>query len=144
MTPRIEVTDLVIRYGEVTAVSGISFTIAAGELVTLLGPSGCGKTSTLRAIAGLEDPSSGVIRLGGQTMYSSAERKNMPAEKRGISMVFQSYAIWPHMTVAENVAYGLTLRKLPRAEIEQTVKRTLDMVRMGGYADRPASKLSGG
>src|SRR3954447_6383223 len=144
MTPRIEVSDLVIRYGDVTAVSGISFNIAAGELVTLLGPSGCGKTSTLRAIAGLEDPSSGVIRLGGQTMYSSAERKNVPTEKRSLSMVFQSYAIWPHMTVAENVAYGLTLRKLPRAEIEQTVRRTLDMVRMGGYADRPASKLSGG
>jgi iron(III) transport system ATP-binding protein len=144
MTPRIEVADLVIRYGDVVAVNGIGFTINAGELVTLLGPSGCGKTSTLRAIAGLEDPSSGVIRLGGQTMYSSAERRNVPSEKRGLSMVFQSYAIWPHMTVAENVAYGLTLRKLPRAEIEQTVRRTLDMVRMGGYADRPASKLSGG
>ena len=144
MIPRIEVSDLVIRYGDVTAVSGISFSIQPGELVTLLGPSGCGKTSTLRAIAGLEDPSSGVIRLGGQTMYSSAERKNVPTEKRSLSMVFQSYAIWPHMTVAENVAYGLTLRRLPRAEIEQVVRRTLDMVRMGGYADRPASKLSGG
>ncbi|MFL5255366.1 MAG: ABC transporter ATP-binding protein [Rhodopila sp.] len=144
MTPRIEVNDLVIRYGEVVAVNGISFNINAGELVTLLGPSGCGKTSTLRAIAGLEDPSSGVIRLGGQTMYSSTERRNVPTEKRSLSMVFQSYAIWPHMSVAENVAYGLTLRKLPRAEIDQIVRRTLDMVRMGGYADRPASKLSGG
>ena len=144
MTPRIEVSELVIRYGDVVAVNGIGFTIQAGELVTLLGPSGCGKTSTLRAIAGLEDPSSGVIRLGGQTMYSSAERRNVPSEKRGLSMVFQSYAIWPHMTVAENVAYGLTLRKLPRAEVEQTVRRVLDMVRMSGYADRPASKLSGG
>jgi len=144
MTPRIEVSDLVIRYGDVVAVDGISFSIQAGELVTLLGPSGCGKTSTLRAIAGLEDPSSGVIRLGGQTMYSSVERRNVPSEKRGLSMVFQSYAIWPHMTVAENVAYGLNVRRLPRAEIEQTVRRVLDMVRMGGYADRPASKLSGG
>ncbi|HVZ09520.1 ABC transporter ATP-binding protein [Rhodopila sp.] len=144
MTPRIEVNDLVIRYGEVVAVSGVSFAIQPGELVTLLGPSGCGKTSTLRAIAGLEDPSSGTIRLGGETVFSSAERRNVPTEKRHLSMVFQSYAIWPHMTVAENVAYGLTLRKLPRAEVEQTVRRVLDMVRMDGYADRSASKLSGG
>src|SRR5690242_5997903 len=93
---RIEVSDLVVRYGNAAAVDGVSFTVARGEHVTLLGPSGCGKTTTLRAIAGLETPSGGSIRIGGQTVYSAAERRNVPAEKRGISMVFQSYAVWPH------------------------------------------------
>ncbi len=142
--PRIEVTDLVVRYGDVLAVEGVGFAIEAGELVTLLGPSGCGKTTTLRSIAGLEDPVGGTIRLNGAVAYSAAERKNLPAEKRGLSMVFQSYAIWPHMTVAENVAYGLKVRKLPRGEVEQNVRRVLDLVQMSAYADRPASKLSGG
>src|ERR1700710_3016364 len=142
--PRIEVSGLTVRYNDVVAVDGIDFTIQPGELVTLLGPSGCGKTTTLRAIAGLEDPSRGVIRLGGKTVYASAEKRNVPSEKRGLSMVFQSYAIWPHMTVAENVAYGFNVRKLPRAEVEQNVRRVLDLVQMSGYADRPAPKLSGG
>ncbi len=142
--PRIEVRDLVVKYGDTTAVQGVSFAIAPGELVTLLGPSGCGKTTTLRAIAGLETPSGGTIRLNNQTVYSSAERRNIPSEKRGVSMVFQSYAIWPHMTVFENVAYGLRVRKLPQAEIASNVNRVLDMVQMTQYADRPSSNLSGG
>ena len=123
---------------------GIGFDIAPGELVTLLGPSGCGKTTTLRAVAGLETPSGGSIRLNGETVYSAAERRNVPAEKRGVSMVFQSYAIWPHMTVFDNVAYGLRVRKLPQAEMRQNVQRVLDLVQMQAFADRPASKLSGG
>ncbi|MEA2767438.1 MAG: putative spermidine/putrescine transport system ATP-binding protein, partial [Acetobacteraceae bacterium] len=142
--PRIEVAGLTVRYNDVVAVDNIDFTIQPGELVTLLGPSGCGKTTTLRAIAGLEDPSAGTIRLGGETVYSSAQRRNVPSEKRGLSMVFQSYAIWPHMTVSENVAYGLIVRKLPRAEVEQNVRRVLDLVQMTRFADRPASRLSGG
>ena len=142
--PRIEVSDLVVRYGDVTAVHGINFDIAPGELVTLLGPSGCGKTTTLRAVAGLETPSSGSIRLNGETVYGAAERRNVPAEKRGVSMVFQSYAIWPHMTVFDNVAYGLRVRKLPQAEVRANVARVLGLVQMQDYADRPASKLSGG
>ena len=142
--PRIEVSDLTVRYNDVVAVDNIGFTIQPGELVTLLGPSGCGKTTTLRAIAGLEDPSSGVIRLGGETVYSSAARRNVPSEKRGLSMVFQSYAIWPHMTVSENVAYGLNVRKMPRAEVVANVRRVLDLVQMTRFADRAASKLSGG
>ncbi len=142
--PRIEVKDLVVKYGDVTAVDRVSFNIGPGELVTLLGPSGCGKTTTLRAIAGLETPSDGTIRLNSQTMYAGRERLNVPAEKRGVSMVFQSYAIWPHMTVFENVAYGLRVRKLPQAEVKQNVDRVLDMVQMQQYADRPSSKLSGG
>ena len=142
--PRIEVADLVVRYGDVTAVDSIGFDIAPGELVTLLGPSGCGKTTTLRAVAGLETPSGGTIRLNGDTVYSAGERRNVPAEKRGVSMVFQSYAIWPHMTVFDNVAYGLRVRRLPQAEVRQNVERVLDLVQMQGFADRPASKLSGG
>ena len=142
--PRIEVRDLVVKYGDATAVDGVNFVIAPGELVTLLGPSGCGKTTTLRAIAGLETPYSGTIRLNNQTVYDSAGRKNVPAEKRGVSMVFQSYAIWPHMTVFENVAYGLRVRKLSQADVATNVARVLDMVQMRQYADRPSSKLSGG
>jgi iron(III) transport system ATP-binding protein len=141
---RIEVRDLVVRYGEVTAVGGVSFAVARGEHVTLLGPSGCGKTTTLRALAGLETPSAGSIRIGGQTVYSAAERRNVPAEKRGISMVFQSYAVWPHMSVFDNVAYGLRVRKLPRTEVARQVERALDLVQMREYADRSASLLSGG
>jgi ABC-type Fe3+/spermidine/putrescine transport system ATPase subunit len=144
MNPRIEVNQLVVKYGDVTAVDRVSFTIGPGELVTLLGPSGCGKTTTLRAIAGLETPTDGTIRLNARTMFSGRERLNIPAEKRGVSMVFQSYAIWPHMTVFENVAYGLRVRKLGQAEVKQNVDRVLDMVQMTQYADRPSSKLSGG
>src|SRR5690349_19216616 len=140
----VEVRDLVVRYGEAAAVGGVSFTVARGEHVTLLGPSGCGKTTTLRALAGLETPSAGSIRIGGQTVYSAAERRNVPAEKRGISMVFQSYAVWPHMSVFDNVAYGLRVRKLPRAEIARQVDRALDLVQMRAYAERSASLLSGG
>jgi ABC-type Fe3+/spermidine/putrescine transport system ATPase subunit len=142
--PRIEVANLAVRYGDVTAVDGISFDIAPGELVTLLGPSGCGKTTTLRAVAGLETPSGGSIRLNDKTVYSAAERRNVPSEKRGVSMVFQSYAIWPHMTVFDNVAYGLRVRKLPQSEVRANVERVLGLVQMQDYGDRPASKLSGG
>jgi iron(III) transport system ATP-binding protein len=142
--PRIEVFDIVVRYGDTTAVDTVSFAIAPGELVTLLGPSGCGKTTTLRAIAGLETPFSGSIRLNGDVVWSASPRRNIPAEKRGVSMVFQSYAIWPHMTVFENVAYGLRVRGTSAAEIRSNVARVLDMVQMGAYADRPSSNLSGG
>jgi ABC-type Fe3+/spermidine/putrescine transport system ATPase subunit len=140
----IEVEDLEIRYGPVRAVKGVSFRVLAGEQLTLLGPSGCGKTTTLRAIAGLERPSSGAIRIGGQAVYSSAEGINIPAEKRGLSMVFQSYAIWPHMTVFDNVAYGLRVRRKGREEIQARVREALDLVQMGAYEKRPASQLSGG
>ncbi|MFL5035028.1 MAG: ABC transporter ATP-binding protein [Microvirga sp.] len=140
----IEIENLEIRYGPVPAVKGISFRVRAGEQLTLLGPSGCGKTTTLRAIAGLERPSSGAIRIGGRTMYASAEGINIPAEKRGLSMVFQSYAIWPHMTVFENVAYGLRVRRKSRHEILTRVREALALVQMAPYENRPASALSGG
>ena len=140
----IEVENLEIRYGDVPAVRGVSFEVHPGEQLTLLGPSGCGKTTTLRAIAGLEQPSSGEIRIGGTPVYSSARRVNVPAEKRGLSMVFQSYAIWPHMSVFENVAYGLRVRGESKAEIADKVARALDMVQMRAFAQRGASQLSGG
>jgi ABC-type Fe3+/spermidine/putrescine transport system ATPase subunit len=142
--PIIEVKDLVVRYGAVLAVKGVSFSVGRGEHLTLLGPSGCGKTTTLRSVAGLEEPTSGSISIAGRTVFSSAEKINVSAENRGISMVFQSYAIWPHMTVFENVAYGLRVRKVPRDELRAAVERALDHVQMRAYADRSAAQLSGG
>src|SRR5215831_14760444 len=138
----IEVRDLVVRYGGVVAVRGVTFTVGAGEHLTLLGPSGCGKTTTLRAIAGLERPASGEIRIGGTAVFS--KNVNIPAERRGLSMVFQSYAIWPHMSVFDNVAYGLRVRKRPEAEVTQRVREALDLVQLGDFGARSASKLSGG
>ena len=140
----IEVRDLVVRYGAVTAVRGVTFTVAAGEHLTLLGPSGCGKTTTLRAIAGLEQPTSGEIRIGGSPVFSSSPRVNVPAERRGLSMVFQSYAIWPHMSVFDNVAYGLRVRRRPEAEVATRVREALELVQLGDLGARSASKLSGG
>src|SRR3954462_13776481 len=96
----IEIADLVVRYDAVPAVNGISFTVGQGEHVTLLGPSGCGKTTTLRAVAGLEGPAGRSLPLDGETVFSGAQRRNVPTERRGVSMVFQSYAVWPHMSVA--------------------------------------------
>jgi iron(III) transport system ATP-binding protein len=142
--PHIEVENLEIRYGEVAAVRGVSFDVLPGEQMTLLGPSGCGKTTTLRAIAGLEKPAAGEIRIEGSPVYSSARNINVPAEKRGLSMVFQSYAIWPHMSVFDNVAYGLRVRKASAAEIKERVERALDLVQMQAFAQRRASQLSGG
>jgi iron(III) transport system ATP-binding protein len=140
----IEIDDLVVKYGEAVAVDGVSFQVRRGEHLTLLGPSGCGKTTTLRAIAGLETPTAGEIRIDDRAVYSSRRKVNLPPEQRDLSMVFQSYAIWPHMTVAENVAYGLKLRKTPKEGINKRVGVVLDMVRLSGLGDRPASRLSGG
>ncbi len=118
----IEVRDLVVRYGRVAAVAGVTFTVEAGEHLTLLGPSGCGKTTTLRAIAGLERPESGEIRIDGTVVYSGSPRVHIAPENRGLSMVFQSYAVWPHMTVFDNVAYGLRVRRLAEAEVAEKVR----------------------
>jgi ABC-type Fe3+/spermidine/putrescine transport system ATPase subunit len=141
---RISISQLAVRYGNDLAVKGVSFDVEAGEHLTLLGPSGCGKTTTLRSIAGLEKPSEGTIKVDDRVLFSSADRINVPTENRGISMVFQSYAIWPHMSVFENVAYGLRIRKASHADTADAVRRALDLVQMAAYADRPASRLSGG
>ena len=143
-TPHIEVNGLELYYGSVPAVRGVSFNVLPGEQLTLLGPSGCGKTTTLRAIAGLEQPTAGEIRIDGVTVYSSQRGISIRAEKRGLSMVFQSYAIWPHMTVFENVAYGLRVRRKVAAEIAERVDRALEMVQMRSFASRRAAQLSGG
>ena len=138
----IEVKDLVVRYGRITAVRGVTFSVGAGEHLTLLGPSGCGKTTTLRAIAGLEQPESGEIRIDGAVVFGKGI--HVAAERRGLSMVFQSYAIWPHMTVFDNVAYGLRVRRTPEAEVGQRVRSALDLVKLGDLGTRSASRLSGG
>lgn len=143
-TPLLTISDLVIHYEKHLAVEGVSFEAKAGEHVTLLGPSGCGKTTTLRSIAGLEKPTSGEIIVNGQSLFSSRNRVNVPSEDRGVSMVFQSYAIWPHMSVFENVAYGLRVRNAQKADIAAAVNRALELVQMTAFAQRPASLLSGG
>jgi len=140
--PALDIADLII--GGVPAVRGVSVSAAPGQHLTLVGPSGCGKTTILRAIAGLEQPSSGSIRLFGRTVYDSASGIDVPSERREVSMMFQSYAIWPHMTVFENVAYGLRLRKTAKHETEERVMKALDMVGLADYARREAPHLSGG
>ncbi len=125
-------------FGQVTAVEEISFTIEAGSLVTLLGPSGCGKTTTLRMIAGLEMPTGGRIQIGEQDVSL------LPATDRDVSMVFQSYALFPHMTVAENIAYGLSMSRLPKAELKERAEEGLRLVGLEGYGKRLPSELSGG
>ncbi len=128
----------------VPAVQDLSVTIAKGEVVTLLGPSGCGKTTTLRIVAGLEVPDAGDIYFGDTPIVLTDKGLFVPAEKRQIGMVFQSYAIWPHMTVEENVGFPLKVRRLPAAEIRERVATVLDLVGMSGMEKRPATNLSGG
>jgi iron(III) transport system ATP-binding protein len=138
----VELVQLTKRYGNQAVVDGVDLTINHGELVCLLGPSGCGKTTTLRLIAGFIEPSDGEIRVGDR-LVSNADR-TLPPEARNMSMIFQSYALWPHMTVAQNVAYGLTLRKLERDVIATRVQAALRTVRLEQYGDRYPGELSGG
>ncbi len=126
------------------AVDDVSFTIAAGEIVVLLGPSGCGKTTTLRCVAGLEHPTGGAIRIAGQVISDPARGILVPPRARNFGMVFQSYAVWPHMTVRQNVAYPLKNRGLDRPTRERMVAEALDLVALTPYADRPVTALSGG
>ena len=126
------------------AVDDVSFTIAAGEIVVLLGPSGCGKTTTLRCIAGLEHPTSGAIRIGGEIISAPEQGILMPPRRRNFGMVFQSYAVWPHMTVRQNVAYPLQGRGLGREERNRRVEKALGIVDLQAYVDRPVTALSGG
>jgi len=126
------------------AVQNLSLNVHDGEIVTLLGPSGCGKTTTLRMVAGLEIPDAGDIFFGDQAVVVTARRFSLPPNKRNVGMVFQSYAIWPHMTVAQNVAFPLKARRVPKREIVERVQRALDLVGLSGFEDRPGPLLSGG
>jgi iron(III) transport system ATP-binding protein len=128
----------------VKAAQNVSFDVPEGKLFTLLGPSGCGKTTTLRSIAGLEKPVSGDIEVAGRTVYSSARGIFIAPNKRNFGMVFQSYAIWPHMNVFQNVAFPLEVRKLAKKEIRDRVMRVLSAVQLGHLVEREATKLSGG
>ncbi|WP_108662147.1 ABC transporter ATP-binding protein [Acuticoccus kandeliae] len=136
--------NLSIVYGDVTAVEDVSLTIPKGEFLTLLGPSGCGKSTTLFAIAGLNHPTSGRIALGDTVFYDSRTKVSVPTERRNIGLVFQSYALWPHKTVAENLAFPLQLRRVNRADRDKAIREALELVEMGPYAERYPFELSGG
>ncbi|MEE9239702.1 MAG: ABC transporter ATP-binding protein [bacterium] len=133
------------RFGEdILAVDDVSFQVSQGEFLVLLGPSGCGKTTTLRCVAGFEEPDRGSIRIDGKPVTDPARGIMVPPEKRNLGMVFQSYAIWPHMTVSDNVAYGLVVKGRPKDETRRKVKEVLELVGLSGMEDRPATALSGG
>ena len=138
----VELKGLSKHYGAAVAVDDVSLRVEHGQLVCLLGPSGCGKTTTLRLIAGFIEPSTGEIEVGGKVLSSPS--RTVPPEGRKMSMIFQSYALWPHMTVAENVAYGLKIRKLDRTTIESKLKAILSTARLEALAERYPGELSGG
>ncbi|MEJ2730432.1 MAG: ABC transporter ATP-binding protein [Deltaproteobacteria bacterium] len=137
----IEIQNLFKRFKDVVAINRIQLEVNKGEMLTLLGPSGCGKTTTLRCIAGLEKPEEGDIIIDGQPMLSQGF---VPSAKRGIGMVFQNYAVWPHMKVFSNIVYGLKLQKIPKAKIREQAKQVLELVGLGGLEDRYPAQLSGG
>ena len=141
---KIRVDNLTKRYGRVVAVDSVTLAVKDKEFFSLLGPSGCGKSTVLRCVAGLEEPTEGEIRIGNILVNSTARRIDIPTEARPIGMVFQNYAVWPHMTVAENVAYPLKIKKLAKDAIEPRVKAALHTVGLGRLLDRYPSQLSGG
>ena len=139
---RLKLSGVSKRYGDFFAVDSIDLELQNGEFVSLLGPSGCGKTTTLRMIAGFVDPTAGIIEMDGQVLSSPAGW--IPPDRRQMSMIFQSYAIWPNMTVQQNVAFGLELRRMPNAEVKRRVGEMLEVVHMNHLADRYPAELSGG
>lgn len=138
------VDDLHLTYGDNPVLKGVSMNLKRGEVVSLLGPSGSGKTTLLRAVAGLEKPTQGSIVIGNNKVYDGTPRSEVPAEERNLGLVFQSYALWPHKTVFENVAYPLKLRKVPAKEIQQRVQDVLDQLGLGHLGKRHPHQLSGG
>jgi iron(III) transport system ATP-binding protein len=145
MTAALDVTDLRKQFSiGRPAIDGVSFAVPASEIVVLLGPSGCGKTTTLRCVAGLEHPTAGEISIAGRVVSSPARGILLPPRLRDIGMVFQSYAVWPHMTVRQNVVYPLKHRKIARVDATRKVDEVLELVGLSEYADRPVVALSGG
>jgi ABC-type Fe3+/spermidine/putrescine transport system ATPase subunit len=135
---RVQLIDITKRYGSTLAVDRFNADIAEGEFITLLGPSGCGKTTTLRVVAGLVEPTAGQIRFDGQVM------NNVPSHKRNIGLAFQSHALFPHLSVARNIAFGLEVKGTAKNEIQHRVREMLDMIELSQHADRMPSQLSGG
>jgi len=144
MHTKIIINNLTKRFGNVIAVSNISLTIEPGSFLTLLGPSGCGKTTLLRCVAGLEDPDGGEIYIGDKLVFSHSQGISLPAGKRDLGLVFQNYALWPHMTVNKNMTFALEIQKLPKVEIKQRVQASLAEVQMEGYENRYPREMSGG
>jgi iron(III) transport system ATP-binding protein len=138
------VKDVALRLGDNEILKGVSLAVPAGEVVALLGPSGSGKTTLLRAVAGLETPHRGSISIGDRVFFDAARNIDLPAEERGLGLVFQSYALWPHRTVFDNVAYGLKLRGVSTEEIKRRVEKTLSQIGLGHLAARYPHQLSGG
>ncbi|MCK9547557.1 MAG: ABC transporter ATP-binding protein [Sphaerochaeta sp.] len=141
----IHIRNLVKKFqGNVTAVDSLSLSIADGEFVSFLGPSGCGKTTTLRMLAGLEEPTSGEILLDDHVLFSSSTGEYTPPEKRGMGLVFQSYALWPHMTVWENIRFGLIQQKVPKEEQQERIKAVIKLLQIEGLEKRYSFQISGG
>lgn len=140
----VTLTDVTKRYGEAVAVRGVNLTVADGAFVTLLGPSGCGKTTTLHMVAGLIAPTAGTIAIGGRVVADAMRGRFVPPNRRNLGMVFQSYALWPHMTLKENVGYPLKLRRIPTKERDRRVCDALSLVALDGLAERYPHELSGG
>lgn len=144
MSTTITIKNLTKRFGNVAAVNNVSLTIEAGAFLTLLGPSGCGKTTLLRCIAGLEDPNEGEIYIGDKLVFSSAKGISLAPGVRDLGLVFQNYALWPHMTVYKNITFALEMQKLRKEEMDKRVRDSLKEVQMEGYEDRYPREMSGG
>ena len=136
--------NITFRYGTNTVLENFSLEVESGKIVCLVGPSGCGKTTLVRALLGLNKPVTGTITVGERVLFDAKKRVNVPAEKRNIGIVFQDYAVWPHMTVLENVSYPLKKQRRPKDEIHQRAMHALDQVHMTEYANHLPNQLSGG
>jgi len=136
--------NISFSYGDTPVLKDFSLAIEESQIMCLVGPSGCGKTTLVRCLLGLSKPKQGEIYIGETCVFSSTKHINLPAERRGIGIVFQDYAVWPHMTVRENIAYPMRKRRMPKTEIDQRVKQVLSQVNMSQYIDHLPSQLSGG
>ncbi len=144
METTITINNLTKKFGKVLALDHVSLVIDPGTFVTLLGPSGCGKTTLLRCVAGLEDPDGGEIYIGNQLVFSYDKGISLQSSKRELGLVFQNYALWPHMKVDKNITFALEIQKMPKAEMDTRVKESLKEVQMEGYEDRYPREMSGG